>query len=197
VIRTFTVWTVAATAATEGRWHTSLVTGYDIIGDVHGCADKLTALLNKLGYSHRNGAYRHPDDRQAVFVGDLIDRGPSQLASIAIPRAMVEQGEAQMVIGNHEFNAVAFATRNNDDSDWCRRHTDKNCDQHEAFIKAVGFGSAQHRSTLDWFKSLPLWLDLDGLRVVHACWHDDSIAHLNAQVNGTGGLTERLRVPLH
>jgi hypothetical protein len=105
---------------------------------------------------------------------------------------MVEHGEAQMVIGNHEFNAVAFATRTADETDWCRTHSDKNNGQHDAFIKAVGFGSVTHPSIVNWFMSLPLWLDLGGVRVVHACWHDDSIAHLNAQVSANGGLTEQL-----
>lgn len=168
------------------------MTGYDIIGDVHGCADKLTTLLKKLGYLERDGAYRHPQKRQAVFVGDLIDRGPFQLESVAIPRAMVEHGTAQIVIGNHEFNAVAFATRNADDTDWCRPHNNKNCGQHKTLLDAVGFGSVTHRSMLSWFMSLPLWLDLDGVRVVHACWHDDSIDHLRTRVGTHGGLTDDL-----
>ena len=127
------------------------MTGYDIIGDVHGCADKLTVLLKKLGYAHSDGAYRHPEQLQVVFVGDLIDRGVSQLEAVSIPRAMVEHGTAQMVIGNHEFNAVAFATRTADDTEWCRPHNDKNRGQHQAFLRAVEFGSATHRSILDWF----------------------------------------------
>ncbi len=179
-------------SSTHSRCQTALVTGYDIIGDVHGCADKLSTLLKKLGYAHSDGAYRHPVQRQVIFVGDLIDRGPFQLESVAIPRAMVEHGTAQMVIGNHEFNAAAFATRNADDSDWCRPHTDKNHGQHDAFIKAVGFGSVTHRSILDWFMSLPLWLDLGGVRVVHACWHEESIEHLRMQVGAHGGLTDEL-----
>ena len=168
------------------------MTGYDIIGDVHGCADKLTTLLKKLGYTHSGGAYRHAAQRQVVFVGDLIDRGVSQLESVAIPRAMVEHGTAQMVIGNHEFNAVAFATRNADDTEWCRPHSAKNRGQHQAFVDAVEFGSATHRSILDWFTSRPLWLDLGGVRVVHACWHDDSIEHLRGHVGAHGGLTDQL-----
>jgi hypothetical protein len=168
------------------------VTGYDIIGDVHGCADKLTTLLKRLGYAHSDGAYRHPEQRQVVFVGDLIDRGLFQLESVAIPRAMVEQGTAQMVIGNHEFNAVAFATRKADDTDWCRPHNEKNRGQHQIFLDAVEFGSVTHRSILSWFMSLPLWLDLGGVRVVHACWRDDSIEHLRKQVGADGGLTDQL-----
>ena len=53
--------------------------GYDIIGDVHGCFSKLVTVLHELGYSDDSGVYGHPT-RQAVFVGDLIDRGPEQVA---------------------------------------------------------------------------------------------------------------------
>jgi hypothetical protein len=47
---------------------------YDFIGDIHGYADKLEALLKKMGYSLKNGAYAHPE-RKVLFVGDYIDRG--------------------------------------------------------------------------------------------------------------------------
>ena len=67
------------------------VSGYDVIGDIHGQADKLVGLLRHLGYNERQGAWRH-SERTAVSVGDLIDRGPRQLDSIRIPRAMVEAG---------------------------------------------------------------------------------------------------------
>jgi hypothetical protein len=166
------------------------VTGYDIIGDIHGCADKLTAILRALGYQDRNGTWHHPG-RQAIFVGDLIDRGDLQLESVAIARAMVDAGTAQMVIGNHEFNAVAYATMN-ETGEWCRAHSDKNNHQHVDFLNAVGFGSPLHREILDWFMTLPLWLDVGGIRIVHACWHDGSIKHLQPLVSETGGLTEQL-----
>ena len=86
--------------------------GYDIIGDVHGCAFKLEAMLDELGYvvDPWTGAYRH-ENRQAIFVGDLIDRGPSQLRVLEIVKAMVDARSAQVVMGNHEFNAIAYATR--------------------------------------------------------------------------------------
>ena len=76
----------------------------DIIGDVHGQFDKLVGLLSYMGYRETAGTWRHPS-RSAVFVGDIIDRGPKQLATIDLVRGMVEAGSAQCVLGNHEFNA--------------------------------------------------------------------------------------------
>jgi Calcineurin-like phosphoesterase len=81
----------------------------DIIGDVHGRFDKLVALLSHLGYRGSGGAFRHPS-RSVIFLGDLIDRGPTQLARVDLVRRMVETGSARCVMGNHEFNAIALAT---------------------------------------------------------------------------------------
>ena len=81
--------------------------GYDVIGDVHGHADKLVALLTVMGYEDRDGCWRHPT-RQAIFVGDLVDRGPKQLETVSIARSMVASGSALIVAGNHEFNAIAW-----------------------------------------------------------------------------------------
>jgi hypothetical protein len=66
---------------------------YDIIGDIHGYCDKLIALLSKLGYRERQGAWRHPE-RTAVFVGDFIHRGPRQVDTVRTVRTMVEAGSA-------------------------------------------------------------------------------------------------------
>ena len=153
--------------------------GYDIIGDIHGCATELEALLVKLGYQKAD-AYRHPQ-RQAVFVGDLIDRGPEQLKVLRIVKDMVDAGSAHIVMGNHEFNALAYHTewprgsgkylRPHDDPDnpW----SEKNTRQHRAFLDQVK--GADRELYLEWFATIPLWLDLDGVRIVHACWHDTSI----------------------
>jgi hypothetical protein len=152
------------------------VEGYDIIGDIHGCAAHLEALLSDLGYrpDGPGGAFRHPQ-RQAIFVGDLIDRGPEQLRVLATVKAMVDAGSAQIVMGNHEFNAVAYATEYPAGSGhYLRPHNEKNNHQHQSFLEQVT--GAERTTYIEWFKTLPLWLDLGDLRVIHACWHEDSIA---------------------
>jgi protein phosphatase len=85
---------------------------FDIIGDVHGCGDELESLLTVLGYEvvdRRHGVgleagpvYRHPVGRQAVFVGDLVDRGPRVIDTLRIVRNMVDAGSGWCVMGNHE-----------------------------------------------------------------------------------------------
>ncbi|MFF3552305.1 polynucleotide kinase-phosphatase [Streptomyces tsukubensis] len=71
---------------------------FDIIGDIHGCSSELDTLLAKLGYE--NGA--HPDGRTAVFVGDLVDRGPDSPGVLRRVMSMVGSGNALCVPGNHE-----------------------------------------------------------------------------------------------
>ena len=157
---------------------------YDIIGDVHGCASKLEHLLVDLDYriDEWSGVYRHPT-RKAIFVGDLVDRGPAQLRVLEIVKGMVDDGSAQIVMGNHEFNAIAYAT----DDPACpgtplREHSDKNKGQHEAFLSQLTDSQRSHY--LAWFRSMPLWLDLGKLRVVHACWHEPSIALIQEALGG-------------
>ncbi|MGV0626470.1 metallophosphoesterase [Mycolicibacter minnesotensis] len=161
----------------------SEVQGYDIIGDVHGCADELERLLTQIGYEDASGTgeYRHPD-RKVIFVGDLIDRGPGQLRVLQVAKAMVDAGGALIVMGNHEFNALSYHyeypagsgkhLRLHHDPDSSR--PDKNYQQHKEFLQQLA--DEQQRRYLDWFATLPLWLDLGGLRVVHACWHPESMA---------------------
>ena len=173
----------------------STMTAYDIIGDVHGCADKLLGLLGQMGYREHAGAFRCPG-RQAIFVGDLIDRGRYQSQTVNIVRAMVEAGTARAIMGNHEFNAISYVTSNPlVPGDFMRTHTgrqgEKNYDQHQRFLESVGPGSTLHREYIAWFRTLPLWLDLDGLRVVHACWHTASIAVLDPLFRGPSPVSEQ------
>lgn len=156
----------------------------DIIGDIHGCADSLRRLLLKLGYELRDGVYAHPD-RTAVFLGDFIDRGPSQREVIGIVRPMIESGSARAVMGNHEFNAIAYATPDPKNRDqYLRPRNEKNTQQHEAFLKAYPAGSNEYQEVIDWFKTLPLWLDLGGIRIIHACWDQGAIDRISRLVGG-------------
>lgn len=156
--------------------------GYDIIGDIHGHADKLTALLRKMVYRHHLGAWRHPE-RTAIFVGDFIDRGPGQLETIRIVREMLDAGTAQAVMGNHEFNAIAWYTPDPEfDGEHLRRRSDKNRKQHEAFLVETENNPVLHTELVTWFLTLPLWLDLPGARVVHACWHPGYMAEIEPRL---------------
>ncbi|MBW5423725.1 polynucleotide kinase-phosphatase [Streptomyces sp. BG9H] len=89
-----------AEIVTEKRYNdlTHLTGPFDIIGDIHGCAAELETLLGKLGYV--DGA--HPEGRTAVFVGDLVDRGPDTPGVLRRVMAMVAAGTALCVPGNHE-----------------------------------------------------------------------------------------------
>ncbi len=154
---------------------------YDIIGDIHGHADRLEALLQKMGYHHQGGAWRHPG-RTAIFVGDLIDRGPHQVRTLEIVRGMIDAGSGRATMGNHEFNAIAWATRDAlNEGDHLRTRQgakgQKNRHQHQAFLSDVGEDTPLHREWIAWMSELPLWIEEPTFRVVHACW---SPAHVEA-----------------
>lgn len=91
---------------------------FDIIGDIHGCCDELEALLKQLGYERNltpqidcaslwgNTIYTHPQGRKAIFLGDLVDRGPRILDTLKLVRNMVEAGTALCVPGNHDMKLM-------------------------------------------------------------------------------------------
>ena len=160
---------------------------YDIIGDIHGHADALASLLSHMGYRNSTGAYRHPD-RTAVFVGDFIDRGPKQVETVMTVRRMVDTGSAMAIMGNHELNAIAwFLPDVENPGEFLRPHFsekwgNKNRQQHEAFLAEVESNPSLHKEIIEWFLTLPLWLDLPEMRVAHACWHPSFIHWLAPQL---------------
>ena len=88
---------------------------FDIIGDVHGCFDELVDLLTKLGYSieaQANGAapssysVKTPEGRKAIFLGDLVDRGPKIPEVLRLVMGMAEAGTALCVPGNHDIKLM-------------------------------------------------------------------------------------------
>ena len=85
---------------------------FDVIGDVHGCQAELEQLLTELGYILEHDAAgrpvgaRHPDGRRAIFVGDLVDRGPDTPGVLRLVMGMVAAGTAFCVAGNHEVKLL-------------------------------------------------------------------------------------------
>ena len=163
---------------------------YDLIGDIHGHADELVQLLKTLGYEKAQGVFRHPA-RKAIFLGDFIDRGPKIRQVLETVRPMIEEGTALAVMGNHELNALAYHTEDPEESgQYLRRRSPKNEKQHRATLEQLK--PDELRSYLDWFHTLPMWLDLDGLRAVHACWDERSMSRIAADLAEHGGINPAL-----
>lgn len=85
---------------------------FDIIGDVHGCFDELCSLLNTLGYKiskvDNSGIFdvHPPPGRKAIFLGDLVDRGPKTPEVMQLVMDMVDEGAALCVPGNHDIKLL-------------------------------------------------------------------------------------------
>ncbi|MEO8446758.1 MAG: metallophosphoesterase [bacterium] len=164
---------------------------YDIIGDIHGYADELEQLLTRLGYDNKSGYYSHPD-RKAIFVGDFIDRGPKIRETLFIVRSMIENDAALATMGNHEYNALCYHTHGTDGKP-LRKHNIKNKEQHEATLDQFTEYADEWKSYLNWFRDLPVFLELEGIRIIHACWDRDNIASLPVDLK----FTEEFLIELH
>lgn len=152
---------------------------YDIIPDIHGQFEKLERLLSSLGYGLADGVWSHPE-RKALFLGDYIDRGPQVRKTLQLVRRMVEAGHALALMGNHEFNALAYHTRG-DDGAPLRSHSPKHTAQHKATLDDFTGREEELADYINWFKGLPMFLELEGLRAVHACWSEEDIKFLEGK----------------
>ena len=158
---------------------------FDIIGDIHGHADELIELLTALGYSEQHGCFRH-STRKVFFCGDFIDRGPNIPDVVRIARNMVENEAALAVMGNHEFNALAYHTEDPDrPGEFLRPHSERNHLQHAQTLQQ--FDESELQSALVWFGSLPVAADMGNFRVVHACWSPQQIRLLDDVINEHNG----------
>lgn len=153
----------------------------DLIGDIHGHADKLEELLQKLGYTKQNNYYSHPD-RKVLFLGDYIDRGPKIKETLEIVKQMVDYGTAIALMGNHEYNALCFHFEETEGGH-LRKHLIKNILQHYQTLKQFQNRQSEYEEYLEWFKTLPLFYETDTFRAVHACWDNNNISYLKKQLN--------------
>jgi len=150
--------------------------GFDIIGDIHGYGGTLSRLLTRLGYEPDGSLYRHPS-RTAIFVGDIINRGPNIREALEIVRGMCEHGSALMVLGNHEVEALRCWLP--DGRGLRPGITPMRRERCRETLRQLAEPSPEDwRGYLLWFRSLPLYLDFPGFRVVHACWAPDAIEAL-------------------
>lgn len=156
---------------------------YDIIPDIHGQFEKLTGLLRHLGWVRTPAGWRNDDPgRQIVFLGDFIDRGPENAAVLNIVRSLMDAGKAQAVMGNHELNALHYHMPSpTQRGEHLRPHTAKNTRQHASFLREFPLGAKETRDILDWMSQLPLYLETERFRAVHACWEDNIISQLEAE----------------
>lgn len=157
---------------------------YDIIGDIHGHVEPLQQLLHKLGYELKNGYYQHPEGRKVIFVGDFIDRGPHIRETLQLVKAMTDNGTAEAIMGNHEYNAICFHFKHPDTGEYLRTHSEKNIEQHEKTIAEFASHETEWKEWIEWFLKLPLFIEKEKLRVVHACWDEKQIAQIKTFAPG-------------
>ncbi len=146
---------------------------YDIIGDVHGHASLLKKLLLKLGYVKTNRSYSHPTHK-AIFVGDFINRGPEIRKTIRIIKSMVEAGNAFAILGNHEINAIIYHLKDSNGLSLVKQPSKYFLSLFKT-LNEYSAGSQEWKENLRWMRTLPLYLDLGAIRIVHACWSEQAI----------------------
>jgi hypothetical protein len=145
----------------------------DIVGDIHGEIDALRDLLKALGYE--NDAI-HPKGRRLVFIGDLTDRGPGSPAVLDLVSEWVSQGLAQCVLGNHELNLMRKARK--EGNGW---YFDDNHDHRKnKFLGSKPVDPDRRPGIEEFLSALPLALEREDLRVVHAAWHPASIDEIRS-----------------
>lgn len=128
----------------------------DLIGDIHGHYQELQKILKILGYSYLKDELSHPENRKIGFVGDFINRGPQSVEVLTLVKSLCESGKAITVLGNHEFRLI----------------------QNSVAGKKI---PREYKPFIPWLRTLPLFLELKTLRMVHAVWHFSSIELLRGK----------------
>lgn len=140
----------------------------DVVGDVHGEIDALVDLLRHLGYSDSG---RHRDDRRLVFLGDLTDRGPDSPSVVDLVRDLVGAGQARCVLGNHDLN-ILLGQQKHDNGWFFSRAL---IDEDRSLVRQAAADDSIRRSVTAFFRTLPLVLERDDVRIVHACWQREMV----------------------
>jgi diadenosine tetraphosphatase ApaH/serine/threonine PP2A family protein phosphatase len=150
----------------------------DIVGDIHGEIQAIQDLLGYLGYRDDG---KHPEGRRLVFTGDLTDRGPDSPAVVRFVSQLVGQQLAQCVLGNHELNILLGQIKH--DNHWFYGQPWA-LDGSDTPTPAVLADEQMRQEFLEFFSSLPLALQRDGIRVVHAYW-DSAMIEIARHIDET------------
>ncbi len=140
----------------------------DVIGDIHGEREALANLLAKLGYDAEG---HHASSRCLVFVGDFCDRGPDSLGVMRLVEWLVESGRAQAVAGNHELNLLRGSQKHGNHWFYGATHDP----QEPVFGECAAISEEEREPMLAFLRTLPVALENEHLRIVHAAWIDSSI----------------------
>lgn len=159
--------------------------GIDLIGDIHGHADGLLKLLDRLGYIHG----KHPDGRKALFLGDIVNRGPENARTLSIVRSMVEDGTATALMGNHEFALIGYSkkVRNR----FLRAHNDAHNLYQANFIREFPYGSESYRNAIRFFEKMPIYFKNNDFIAVHACWSPEAARLCRPYLKSDNALKEK------
>ena len=143
---------------------------HTIIPDIHADFSRLEWSMKQA----RSG-------NQIIFLGDLIDAGknvksPADLQVLQYVRELIDRGKALSILGNHELNAILFHRNYKITGKPLRSHSPNNLKQHNSFIFEFGIQTKAAKYWTEWMlETVPLWIEFDGFRAVHACWTQSDI----------------------
>lgn len=162
------------------------------IGDIHGQYEKLLKLLDHLSFD-LDDLESNVGNAQLVFMGNLID-SPSgfegdQLGLLQLVESLVAQNHAYCLLGNHEFNAIGWATQLRP-GEWARPHSAHDFVQHQSFLETLGEGSEEHLYWINWFKKRPFFVDFESVHAIHACWNEQALTAIEPYLNDDHSLKE-------
>lgn len=162
---------------------------YDIIGDIHGHYDMLIKLLEKLGYKAKGESFHH-EERKLIFTGDIINRGNKIRKTINLIRNIVESGDGFCILGNHELNAILYSTTDKSGKS-IRKHLPRYKLPLMKTLEEYNNYTNEYKDVIQWFRTLPLYLDLGDLRIAHGGWNSQHIETIKWYTEDTKKLKKK------
>lgn len=176
----------------DGMLNYSHIKRLSFIGDIHGQYKKLLKLLDHLSFD-LDDLEANAGNSQLVFMGNLIDSAPGfegdQLSLLQLVESLVAQDHAYCLLGNHEFNAIAWATELRP-GEWARSHSAQHFKQHQLFLETLGEGSEQYLYWINWLKKRPFFINFESVSAIHARWDEPALSAIEPYLNDDNSLKE-------